>query len=60
VSLFYFHQFPGLFFISNLIIIPFLGVILGFGILVILLAVLNSLPQNIADAFGWVISLKIH
>jgi len=57
VSLFYFHQFPGLFFISNLIIIPFLGVILGFGILVILLAVLNSLPQNIADAFGWVISL---
>ena len=57
VSLFYFHQFPGLFFISNLIIIPFLGVILGFGILVILLAVLNSLPQSMADAFGWIITL---
>lgn len=57
VSLFYFHQFPGLFFISNLFIIPFLGLILGFGILVILLAVLNVLPNFIANCFGDVISL---
>lgn len=57
VSLFYFHQFPGLFFISNLIIIPFLGVILGLGILVILLAVLNILPQFGADIYGYIISL---
>lgn len=57
VSLFYFHQFPGLFFISNLIIIPFLGIILGFGIIVITLAVLNILPQIIADTFGRIISL---
>ena len=40
LSLFYFHQFPGLFFLSNLVIIPFLGVILGFGILIILLALI--------------------
>ena len=45
ISLFYFHQFPGLFFISNLVIVPTLGVILGGGILVIVLAVLNSLPD---------------
>ncbi|MDB4401860.1 ComEC family competence protein [Algibacter sp.] len=57
VSLFYFHQFPGLFFISNLIIIPFLGVILGLGVLVILLAVLNILPQFGADIYGYIISL---
>ncbi|MDO6761614.1 ComEC/Rec2 family competence protein [Tamlana sp. 2_MG-2023] len=57
LSLYYFHQFPGLFFISNLIIIPFLGVILGFGIIVILLASLNLLPVFIADIFGNIISL---
>ncbi|MEL0457264.1 ComEC/Rec2 family competence protein [Flavobacteriaceae bacterium SZ-1-7] len=57
VSLYYFHQFPGLFFISNLIIIPFLGIILGMGILIILLAVLNILPQLFADLFGWIIEL---
>lgn len=57
LSLYYFHSFPGLFFISNLVIIPFLGIILGFGILVILLAVLNSLPQFLADIFGNIIDL---
>lgn len=57
VSLYYFHQFPSLFFISNLVIIPGLGIILGFGILVILLAVLNMLPQFLADVFGHVIYL---
>jgi len=34
ISLFYFHQFPGLFFISNVVVIPFLGLILGFGLLI--------------------------
>ncbi|WP_341214615.1 ComEC/Rec2 family competence protein [uncultured Wocania sp.] len=56
ISLFYFHQFPGLFFISNLVIIPFLGLILGFGILVILLAVTNLLPNFFADIYGYIIS----
>ncbi|TXG38572.1 ComEC/Rec2 family competence protein [Seonamhaeicola maritimus] len=55
ISLYYFHQFPGLFFISNLVIIPLLGIILGFGIIVILLAVLNLLPQFLADIFGYII-----
>jgi competence protein ComEC len=57
ISLFYFHQFPGLFFISNLLIIPLLGIILGFGILVILLATLNILPPFVASAFGYIIGL---
>ncbi|MBT8384782.1 MAG: ComEC family competence protein [Bacteroidia bacterium] len=48
LSLYYFHQFPGLFFISNLIIIPFLGAILGVGILIILLASLKILPPFLA------------
>ena len=57
VSLYYFHQFPSLFFVSNLVIIPFLGLILGFGILIILLAVLNILPHFVANIYGYTISL---
>lgn len=57
ISLFYFHQIPGLFFIANLVIIPFLGLILGLGILVITLASLELLPQFIADFYGGVIHL---
>ena len=57
ISLFYFHQFPGLFFISNLLIIPGLGLVLGTGILIIILAVLNRLPDFFVSFYdsiiGW-------
>jgi competence protein ComEC len=56
ISLYYFHQFPGLFFISNVVIIPFLGFILGLGILVIILALLNMLPLPLSNFYGGVIS----
>ncbi|WP_241910386.1 ComEC/Rec2 family competence protein [Pseudotamlana carrageenivorans] len=57
LSLYYFHQFPGLFFITNMVIIPVLGGVLGLGIIVILLACLNMLPHFIAALFGKIISL---
>ena len=57
ISLFYFHQFPGLFFLSNLVIIPVLGIILGMGIVVILMALLNILPFWLADLYGGMISI---
>ncbi len=55
ISLFYFHQFPALFFISNLTIIPFLGFILGLGIVVIILALWNSLPHFLVVFYNWLI-----
>lgn len=55
ISLFYFHQFPGLFFVSNLLIIPFLGIVLGTGILVILLALLNLLPELLVNFYDFLI-----
>lgn len=57
ISLFYFHQFPGLFFVSNLVILPVLGIILGIGILVILSALLNILPLWLAEVYGGMISI---
>ncbi|MCO4822975.1 MAG: ComEC/Rec2 family competence protein [Flavobacteriaceae bacterium] len=56
LSLFYFHQFPSLFFLSNLVIIPFLGFILGYGILIVVLAIVNALPLGIAEFYGAIIS----
>ncbi len=57
ISLFYFHQFPGLFFVSNLLIVPFLGLILGMGILVILSALLNILPDFLVNIYDTLIRL---
>ncbi len=51
ISLYYFHKFSGLFFISNLIIIPFLSIVIGFGILVITAAIIGVLPNFIARIF---------
>ncbi|MDT0689397.1 ComEC/Rec2 family competence protein [Salegentibacter sp. F188] len=52
LSLYYFHQFPGLFFVTNLVLLPFIGLILGLGILVIFLALINALPHFLAQFYG--------
>jgi competence protein ComEC len=57
LSLFYFHQFPSLFLLSNLIIIPFLGAILIGGIVIIFLSLVGFLPQFLASIYGFIISL---
>ena len=56
LSLYYFHQFPGLFFISNLVILPFLSLILGGGILIILLAAINFSWDWIYISYGWIVN----
>ncbi|SDQ06420.1 competence protein ComEC [Flagellimonas zhangzhouensis] len=57
ISLFYFHQFPALFFVSNLLVIPFLGLILGLGILVIALALFDLLPSFLVTLFNEIIEI---
>ncbi len=52
LSLYYFHQFPGLFFVSNTLIIPFIGVIMGIGLFVILLATVSALPHFVVQAYS--------
>jgi competence protein ComEC len=60
LSLYYFHQFPGLFFVSNLVIIPVLGIILTAGIVIIILSVLQIAPQFLVDSFIFVIQQMNH
>lgn len=57
ISLYYFHQFPSLFVLSNLVIIPFLGGILLGGIIIIILSLTNLLPQFLADFYGKIIDV---
>ena len=56
ISLYYFHQFPSLFFLSNIVIVPFVGIIMGVGILVILLALLNLLPNFLVISYSFVLA----
>ncbi|MEL4306628.1 ComEC/Rec2 family competence protein [Joostella sp. CR20] len=51
ITLYYFHQFPGLFFVSNLVLIPFIGILLGAGFILIILAFFNILPTIYAEVY---------
>lgn len=55
LSLYYFHQFSTLFFISSLCIIPFLGIILGVGYFMIILIYFDILPDVYTNIYGWMI-----
>ena len=57
LSLYYFHQFPGLFLISNLVIIPFMGVILTLGIIIIMLTLASKIPELLVDIYSNIISI---
>lgn len=55
LSIYYFHQFPGLFFITNLMILPLLGVIMAVGIVAILIATIDTVPFFIAKTIEFLI-----
>ena len=51
LCLYYFHQFPGLFFVTNIVIIPILSFIMIAGIIVMILAIFMSPPAIIIEVF---------
>lgn len=55
-SLYYFHQFPGLFFLTNFLLIPGLALILGSGFIIIILALSGILPHFLVLAYGKIIN----
>ena len=56
LSLYYFHQFPLLFLIANLVIVPFMGLLLGGGILVVLVSALNINVPIIIKGYDFLMS----
>ena len=57
LSIYYFHQFPGLFFVTNLLILPLLGIIMAIGVVAIIIAAFNTVPFIIAKSIELLISL---
>lgn len=57
LSIFYFHQFPGLFFVTNLVILPFTGLVMGLGLLVMIGALFNLVPGWSLNTLEFMISL---
>lgn len=55
LSLYYFHQFPGLFFVTNLVIIPCLMLVLGLGIILFVLLLIYQPPEILVHSLGWTI-----
>ncbi len=63
LCLYYFHQFPGLFFVTNIIILPVLSFIMIAGIIVMIIAIFTSPPFFITMIFEksiYLLNLMIH
>ncbi|AWK04063.1 competence protein ComEC [Flavobacterium crocinum] len=63
LCLYYFHQFPGLFFVTNIIILPVLSFIMIAGIIVMIIAIFTSPPLFITIIFEksiYLLNLMIH
>lgn len=63
LCLYYFHQFPGLFFVTNIIILPVLSFIMIAGIIVMLFAIFKSPPEILVYIFEksiFILNLMIH
>lgn len=57
LSLYYFGQFPILFFVTNLFIIPMVGITLSGAMIVMLLLCLDILPIFFVKIFGWQVEI---
>ena len=55
ISFYYFHQFPGLFLLTNILIVPFLGIILCFGFLLTGLSALGISADDLVHTYNFII-----
>lgn len=53
LSLYYFHQFPGLFLLTNIVVLPFLTILMCGGILIVVLVTLNILPDWLSEIYNY-------
>lgn len=55
LSLYYFHQFPGLFLLTNLIVLPTMTVYMIGGITIVILAFIGFIPEWLAQGYGFMV-----
>lgn len=63
ISIYYFHQFPGLFFVTNVIVIPFLSAIMALGLGLMILVLIGMTPfflvrivENLISLLNYIIN----
>src|SRR5690625_2382774 len=59
-TLFYFHSFPGLFLLTNVVILPTLTLFMIFGITVVVFSALNILPVWLSELYNLMIRSEEH
>lgn len=57
LTLLYFHQFPGLFLITNLVVLPVLVIYMAGGIIIIFLAYFEALPFWLSMTYNFLVRL---
>lgn len=57
LSIYYFHQFPGLFFITNLVLIPCLSIVMALGVLLMVLAYFGIVPLFLSKTVEFCITI---
>ncbi|RKS01518.1 ComEC/Rec2 family competence protein [Flavobacterium sp. 102] len=60
LSLYYFHQFPGLFFVTNIIVLPLLGIIMIVGLIAIITACFGKVSFLVVKPLEFLIELQNH
>lgn len=58
LSIYYFHQFPGLFFITNILVLPLLGIIMIAGLTAVVAACFGKVPYAIAKPLEFLIEIQ--
>ncbi len=57
ISLFYFHQFPGLFLVANVLLLPLLTLVMGVGIVCLVWLLFDVLPELLVATLSGIIEL---
>lgn len=55
LTLYYFHQFPGLFLLTNIVVLPFLTLLMCGGILIVILSTIEKLPDWLTEIYNFMI-----
>lgn len=58
LSIYYFHQFPGLFFVTNVVVLPLLGIIMIVGLLAVIIGCFGIVPSFVIVPLEMMIAIQ--
>lgn len=58
VSIYYFHQFPGLFFVTNVLVLPLLGIIMVVGLVAVIIGCFGIVPKFVIVPLTMMIAIQ--